>query len=429
MGTQVLRRPQPSLGLAALLAVGLVACSAPSAGAPAPATPSAGSPTAPSAGPPSSSRPSSASPAPAPRAFDVVVSGDVLVHPGVWRQAAADAAAAGPVQDFRPLLAGLRPVVAEADLAVCHLETPLAPSAAQARGYPSFAAPPELVPALAWTGYDVCTTASNHTLDAGVDGLVRTLDALAAAGVRATGSSRSAPESATPLVTDVAGVRVALLSYTYGTNGVPLPSGKPWSVSVLPTTAPAAAAAEVLADARAARTAGAEVVLVAYHWGSEYVTAPTAAQRDIAARVLADGAVDLLYGHHAHVVQPFDVVAGRWVAYGLGNLVADHATPARGVREGVTARFTFSERPDGTFAVDRAEYVPTYVTDPEVSGELRVLVAGEALADRSTSPVTREAVGAALARVDVDVDGLGAREEDGLVRGPVPAGDLGAGQP
>ena len=425
MGRQVLRRPRPSVGVAALLAAGLTACSGPSAGAPAPATPTAGSPAAPSTGPPSSPRPS---PAPAPRAFDVVVSGDVLVHPGVWQQAAADTAPDGPVQDFRPLLAGLRPVVAAADLAVCHLETPLAPSAAQARGYPSFAAPPELVDGLAWTGYDVCTTASNHTLDAGVDGLVRTLDALAAAGIRATGSSRSAQEDATPLVTDVAGVRVALLSYTYGTNGVPLPRGKPWSVSVLPTTAPAAAAAEVLSDARAARTAGAEVVLVAYHWGQEYVTAPTAAQRDIAERVLADGAVDLLYGHHAHVVQPFDVVAGRWVAYGLGNLVADHATPARGVREGVSARFTFSERPDGTFAVDRAEYVPTYVTDPEVSGELRVLVAGSALADPSTSPVTREAVAAALARVDVDVEGLGAREEDGLVRDAAPAGGSGARQ-
>lgn len=384
-------------------------------------------------GPSSTSRAATTSPAaPAPREFTVVLAGDVLLHEGLWDQAADDAAATGRAeQDYRPMLDSLRPVIAEADLAICHLETPVAESAADAAGYPLFDAPPPIVPALSWAGFDLCTTASNHTLDQQFAGAVRTLDALDAAGIAHTGSYRTAEDARTPYIRDVQGVAVAVLSYTYGTNGQPLPADRPWAVDVLDTADPEVAAVQIRADARAARQAGAEVVLAAYHWGEEYGTEPSAAQSEIAELVLDTAEVDLLFGHHAHVVQPMDVIDGRWVVYGLGNMLADQSTPAEGVRDGITARFAFAERPDGTFAVTTAEYVPTYTTDDDVSGEVRLLDLQAALADPATDTVTRGVLEEALARIEADVDLLGARAEHGVRRATgapgVGLGSTGAG--
>ncbi len=163
------------------------------------------------------------------------MSGDILLHEGLWTSAEQDARRTGRGRmDFRPLLAGMRPVVAGADLAVCQ-ETPLAPRAVYA-GYPIFAAPPAIVPALDWAGYDVCTTASNHSIDQGFEGL-RTIDYFDQAGIAHAGTAASRAASREPLVVDVAGVKVAIISATYGTNGIPLPAEQPWSVPLIKVAA------------------------------------------------------------------------------------------------------------------------------------------------------------------------------------------------
>ncbi|MFN2497406.1 MAG: CapA family protein, partial [Pseudonocardiaceae bacterium] len=167
----------------------------------------------------------SASAAPAPVSFMVVASGDVLIHPALTEQAMADSGTAVP--DFGPLLSGVAPVVSAADLALCHLEVPLAEPAGPYAGYPSFNAAPQVVTALAETGYDSCSTASNHTLDQGRRGVLRTLDALDAAGLAHTGSARSALEAARPLIHDLGVARVAQISFTYGYNGLELPPDAP----------------------------------------------------------------------------------------------------------------------------------------------------------------------------------------------------------
>lgn len=95
-----------------------------------------------------------------------------------------------------------------ADLAICHLETPVAAPGGPFRGYPRFAAQPQIVDALAGAGYDVCSTASNHSLDDGFDGLTRTLDVLEAAGVAPTGTHRSERESLEPTILDAGGLRI-----------------------------------------------------------------------------------------------------------------------------------------------------------------------------------------------------------------------------
>ncbi|WP_143669549.1 CapA family protein, partial [Streptomyces sp. wa1063] len=115
--------------------------------------------------------------------------GDVLPHSSVIDRAAVDAGGAG--YDFAPMLAGVAPVVSGADLAFCHMETVYGEEGGPYTGYPSFKSPPEVAAALRTTGFDSCSTASNHTLDDGADGVRRTLDALDGAGIRHAGSART----------------------------------------------------------------------------------------------------------------------------------------------------------------------------------------------------------------------------------------------
>ena len=130
------------------------------------------------------------------RCVSVAVTGDVLLHEPLWEQAARDGAGGG--LDFGPLLAGQAPYLAEADVAVCHLETPLAGPGVEPTGYPEFQVPAEIADALADVGYDACSTASNHTTDHGRAGVVATLDALDAAGLQHAGSARDATPRPTP---------------------------------------------------------------------------------------------------------------------------------------------------------------------------------------------------------------------------------------
>ena len=116
----------------------------------------------------------------------------------------------------------------------------------------------------------------------------------------------------------------------------------------------------VLADARAARAAGAEVVVASLHWGTEYSHELNAQQRDVTAAFLASTDVDLLIGHHAHVVQPIGSIDGKWVAYGLGNMLAAHATELPANEEGCSPASRSTEGPDG-WQTTEAAYLPIMV--------------------------------------------------------------------
>jgi poly-gamma-glutamate synthesis protein (capsule biosynthesis protein) len=330
--------------------------------------------------------------------FTVIATGDVLIHPALTEQAAEDAKKTAMGEfDYRPLLAGVKPLISAADLAICHLETPLADEGGPYSGYPSFSAPPEIADALKDTGYDTCSTSSNHTLDQGEAGIKRTLDKLDSVGIKHTGSARSAKEAATPLILDVHGVKVAQVSFAFGFNGIEVPKGKPWLANQIDVAA-------VIAAARAAKKAGAEIVIASLHWGLEYQHEVTAAQSQEAQKLLADDSIDLIIGHHAHVVQPFEKVNGKWVAYGLGNEIARHSDPRGSTEEGTAARFRFIRTGQG-WKVDKAEYVPTLI---QLEPQLRLLDL------TSAAPTPRGAD--ALSATDRVVLSRGAGN-DGLTRG------------
>jgi len=288
-----------------------------------------------------------------PVSLTIEVNGDLLIHSPVWYR--AQALAGGRGYDFRPLLREIRPYVRGADLAICHVETPMTPRPPQ--GYPVFNTPPALARAIRWTGWDACDTASNHSLDQGQYGIDQTGVALDRAGVRHTGSFPSAAAQRRIMMLSAKGVKIAYLAYTTVTNGIPLPH--PWSVNL-------GQARRILADARRARRAGAQAVIVNLHWGEEYQSAPSPGQVRLARVLTRSPAITAVVGQHVHVVQPIRAVNGKMVVFGEGNLLSNQTSaccPAAS-QDGLIAllRMTIDKR---GARVERVDYVPVYVRHPD----------------------------------------------------------------
>jgi 2',3'-cyclic-nucleotide 2'-phosphodiesterase (5'-nucleotidase family) len=298
--------------------------------------------------------------------FTLLATGDILSHDSVIRQAHADANGSG--YDFRAMLSGAKPVASRADVAICHMETVYGSAGGPFTGYPTFKTPPEVAAAIKATGYDSCSTASNHTLDAGADGIRRTLSAMDRVGLKHVGSARSAQERTRFAVMEAGGAKIAQLSYTYGTNGIPIPKDRPWSVNMIDPK-------QIIADARAARRAGADVVVVSTHWGTEYQQAPDAQQLSVAKQLTRSRShgrrdIDLVIGTHAHVPQAYEKVNGTWVVYGMGDLLAGTMNDPRCAMSS-GARFTFSPPRagdgNGEWKVSKAEWIPFLIhTTPPI---------------------------------------------------------------
>ncbi|MET9675541.1 CapA family protein [Streptomyces sp. NPDC006482] len=341
----------------------------------------------------------------APAGFTLVASGDVLPHDSIIRRAAQDAGGDG--YDFGPMLAGVKSVVSGADLAICHMETVYGKEGGPYTGYPAFKSPPEVATALKATGYDSCSTASNHTLDDGAAGLRRTLDALDKVGIRHAGSARTADEAASPTLLKAGGATVAQLAYTYDTNGYPLPEGQPWAVRLLDER-------QVIADARAARAAGADVVVVSVHWGTEWQTEADERQLSLGRALTASTSggrpdIDLIIGTHAHVPQAYEKVNGTWVVYGMGDQIAgdminhEGSFDARG-NQGTLGRFTFAppKTSGGRWEVTKAEFVPQWFD----TGRGRVVNLGAAGDGDPRHASIRETIRQVVLGRGADKDGL-----------------------
>ncbi|MGJ5589746.1 CapA family protein [Micrococcus lylae] len=335
------------------------------------------------------------------RTATISVSGDLLWHEPLWEAARTDDGF-----DFRAQLDGLTPALANADLAVCHQEVPVARPGGPYSDYPTFRSPAETVDAVAAAGFDLCTTASNHTMDDGWDGLVRTRETLEAAGLGAVGTYTTRSEAQSPhLFTTDQGVKVAIVSQTYGLNGIPKTPGREWSVDLLDPD-------KAVADARRARAAGADIVIFHMHAGTEYEQEPDSNQRYMAAMVTASGEFDLVMGQHPHVVQPIEKVNGVWTVFSTGNLMAAQRRDTPQTDDGMLVDISFRETPSGRFTVDRVQWAPTHISRPgeDADGIPRVRVIPDALPEASGP--TRKALQDSAARTRSVV---GAHAPEGLV--------------
>ncbi|MEU9051662.1 CapA family protein [Streptomyces sp. NPDC048384] len=295
---------------------------------------------------------------PGGRSFTVAAAGDVLIHPELVEQAAKDAEKTGEGQaglDFGPLMAGVKPVISKADLAICHMETPVGTPKGPFEGYPEFLVPPQILTTLKDVGYDTCSTASNHTYDHGLKAVKRTLDAMDKVSLGHTGSARTPQEAEQINIRDVNGVKVAHLSFSWESFLNPTPEKERWAFNRMSTD-------EIKKAEARARKKGAEVVILSVHWGLEHYNEPSLPQLELAERITKETGIDLVIGHHSHVVQPIQKLNGKWVAYSLGNQVARHSSPTGLTEEGAIGWFEFRETADG-WDVD-ARYRTTLVDIP-----------------------------------------------------------------
>ena len=303
--------------------------------------------------------------------FTVGYAGDVLMHMPVLNSTPeASGDITGNVAAETPWVEGL-------DLALCGMEVPVAPDGVYS-GFPTFGAPSEVVGALARSGWDGCATASNHSADRGEEGVVATLDALDSHGLGHAGTYRSREDASVPfalyeLEREGRTVTVAQISTTMGLNGLDDPTG--YSVSLNDVGA-------ITKAAKAARAAGADLVVVHSQIGQEYETTPDKEQVSYAQDLANSGQVDILFGAHPHVPQPAEKLSGgvkgkgMWVSYSAGNYISSqdesYCGPLSDVGQLVWADVT--SHADGSVSVDKLNWHP-FTVDQGAGYKVRDLAA------------------------------------------------------
>lgn len=272
---------------------------------------------------------------PAPITATLAVCGDIMSHSPQTNDAYD---AATDTYSYLPCFQYVQPWIESADYAVANFETTL--NGPPYSGYPQFCAPDALAYDIQAIGFDLVTTANNHSMDKGFNGVVRTLDTLDQAGLAHVGSYRTQEEfqeNNGVVVADVGGISVAFLGYTYGTNGIPIAQENNFCLNRFNvdyngdcTTLDQEKLKSELAYAESLET---DLIAVMIHWGIEYQTTQNEYQTQVADFLIANGA-DLILGSHSHVPQPMETrtvtlddgsTRSAFVAYSLGNFVSNQS--------------------------------------------------------------------------------------------------------
>lgn len=304
--------------------------------------------------------------------------GDLLIHNSVY-----DSAKTKEGYDFTAQFDDIREKVTNSDYTIGNLEIPIGKS--DFSNYPSFRAPWEIAKAMKNVlDVELLTTASNHTLDKGFNGLKTTLDCLDEIGINHVGSYRTEEEADKILIEDIKGVKVAMLAYTYGTNGYPIPKSNPKAVNLINKE-------KIKEDAEKAKELGADFIIVNLHDGQEYELNANKNQKDLAEYIFSQTEANLIIGHHPHVVQEIEEMTvmkdGKEkkgvVAYSLGNFTSGQNKQYRDT--GCIAKFNIvvdKNNPENT-EVKSVEYTPVFVDrNPTSTGKNhRVVDINKAISD------------------------------------------------
>jgi poly-gamma-glutamate synthesis protein (capsule biosynthesis protein) len=269
--------------------------------------------------------------------------------------------------EYDDVFSYVRDEISESDIAIANLEVTL--GGTPYKGYPAFSSPASLAAACSNAGIDVLVTANNHSVDRGRKGILSTIQRLDSLGIMHTGTfaDSAARDSLSPLIIKKNGISVAILNYTYGTNGLKVPA--PTIVNMLDTSV-------ISSDIKKALALNADVIIPFVHWGIEYDTLPSAEQKRLARFFFSKGA-DLIIGSLPHVLQqmewtPADSSRGdSLVVYSLGNFVSNQRTIRRD--GGAMVRIEL-EKPDSLTRVSRAGYYLTWVYTPVENGRKKFYV-------------------------------------------------------
>lgn len=272
--------------------------------------------------------------------------------------------------DFSNVFKNVKNYLEDADITIGNLETTFAGSSRGYTGYPTFNAPEVLGKNLKDMGVDVLTTANNHCMDKGNSGLVSTLDYLDKFEISHTGTARSEEEQNSILIKDVNGIKIAFLSYTYGTNGITIPSDKPYSVNLIDKEL-------IKKHIDSARAQNVDVICVSMHWGLEYKLKPNTTQKELA-DFLFDNGVDIILGSHPHVLEPMEkrtitladgTTKDGFIIYSLGNFVSGQIYA--NTKSTVILDIQITKNSDGKISIDNVKYTPVYLYDKGAGAKTR----------------------------------------------------------
>ena len=247
--------------------------------------------------------------------LDLVMAGDVLLHTRLayWSEDGKGG------YDFNPIFKLIKPIIKKADLAIVNQETILGGKELGVSGYPTFNGPYELGDAIANAGFDVVLQSNNHSLDRGKQGIYNCLNFWKKyPKIKTVGINTSEAQKKKLCIYKKNGIKVAILNYTYGTNGIPLPKDMPYAVNYLVKD-------EVINDIKRAEKE-ADFTIVCPHWGTEYFRGISDYQK-IWSKIFVENGVDLVLGAHPHVIEPIKYVTDKktghkmLVYYSLGNFV------------------------------------------------------------------------------------------------------------
>lgn len=309
--------------------------------------------------------------------------GDLMQHgPQIKR---ALACGNGQTYNYDAVFKFVKPMISEATLAIGNLEVTL--GGTPYSGYPCFSAPDEYLHAIKDAGFDVLTTANNHCCDRGKNGLERTIEMLDKANIPSCGTYADSLSRTQryPLVVDAGGIKVCLLTYTYGTNGLPV--HKPNIVNVIDKEMMAA-------DIKKAKTMDADVIIASMHWGVENVTKENAEQRELA-KWLIDQGVDHVIGGHPHMIQPSTRIKDakgneHYVVYSLGNYVSNMLKPLNKVGLTVTLKLQkVTDKGKSTTKLIDVEETKTYCSFPALNNTNNYRVIPATTPDTLLTPAER----------------------------------------
>jgi len=300
----------------------------------------------------------------------IAAAGDIMFH-STQLESAYDAQ--NKTYDFKSVFEDVKPIFTAADLALANFETTTAGTVMEFTGYPTFNSPDETIDAIKYAGIDVLTTANNHSLDTGSQGLKRTVEVIREKGIDSVGTYDTKPESRV-LMQDVEGVKVAIISYTESTNGL----GDQYPAEELNAMLNLMDKEIIMKDIQEAKELEADLIIAFMHWGIEYAEEPNDKQIEFA-EMMANEGVDIILGSHPHVIQRSEIIEvddhKTFVIYSMGNFVSNQRKETLGddhelTEDGIIVNFDIQKN-DQTkeTTIENIEYVPTWVYRNKEDGQ------------------------------------------------------------
>lgn len=310
----------------------------------------------------------------------ITVVGDLMCHSVQYKYAQIEVDSF----DFTPTFKYVQKYFDESDFLIGNLETVTAGKEKGYSGYPFFNSPDDFITSLKKVGFDFLFTSNNHSLDKGKDGILRTIKILNENQIHYTGTFQSQNDRDSIRIFNINGINIAFISYSYGTNGNPIPKGNNFLINLIDTL-------QIKQDILSARMKGSEIVFVYFHFGNEYQKSPNTYQKNIVKKTIEYGA-DIIVGSHPHTIQPYELfktnngkIDTGLIAYSLGNFISNQRW--RYSDAGVILNIELTKNIiNNSIFISNINFIPTWVYKGEINDKKEYLILPCEIAYNDTIP-------------------------------------------